>query len=440
MSRLALAAEQLISLRQQLLEQRQESCAILLGRSVEIDGQLARIVVRESVIPQKSAYSDRSPVSAQLRPEFVGEIAQRARRAGQSVVFVHTHPAGPAQFSKIDDRGELELRPFLERRIPHAHHAALLISPRSMVAREIGTNSSLRVVGAGGRIIWGETAGIDTSPRFDRQIRVFGSDAQGRLETIRVGIVGLGGTGSLVLQQLAHLGIRDLVLIDADVVEESNLNRVVGTTRSDLGKPKVDVAAELAARINPDIRVEARRESVLQARTARSLAATDFVFNCTDSHGSRAVINQVAYQYLVPTIDMGVAITVSEAKISHITGRVQLLAPGVACMTCANLLNSEEIRRDLMTEFERQKDPYISGGVEPAPAVISLNSTVASLAITMFLNTTVNVPGAARFLNYDAINGVVRPAVCPAHPSCIVCSHRGALARADEWPLSARAD
>src|SRR4029077_13439023 len=75
MSRLALAADQLISLRQQLLEQRHESCAILLGRSVEVQGRLARIVVRESVIPQKSAYSDRSPVSAQLRPEFVGEIA-----------------------------------------------------------------------------------------------------------------------------------------------------------------------------------------------------------------------------------------------------------------------------------------------------------------------------------------------------------------------------
>src|SRR6266571_4830657 len=141
MSRLVLTADQLISLRQQLLEQKHESCAILLGRSVEVDSRLARIVVRESVSPQKDAYSDRSAVSAQLRPEFVGEIAQRARRAGQSLVFVHTHPAGPARFSKIDDAGELELRPFLERRLPHAHHAALLISPRAMVAREVGTNS-----------------------------------------------------------------------------------------------------------------------------------------------------------------------------------------------------------------------------------------------------------------------------------------------------------
>jgi hypothetical protein len=440
MSRLVLTADQLISLRQQLLEQKDECCAILLGRSVEVDGRLARIVVRESVIPQKDAYSDRSAVSAQLRPEFVGEIAQRARLAGQSLVFVHTHPVGPARFSKIDDAGELELRPFLERRLPYAHHAALLVSPPALIGREVGVDSTLRVMGVGDRIIWGETAAVDTSARFERQIRVFGSRAQGRLKTIRVGIVGLGGTGSVVLQQLVHLGISDLVLIDPDVIEESNLNRLVGTTFRDLGKSKVEVAAKLAARINPDARIETRKESVLQARTARSLAAADFVFNCTDSHGSRAVINQVAYQYLVPTIDMGVVIAASQAKISHIVGRVQLLAPGVACMTCANLLQPEQIRRDLMTEFERQKDPYIPGGVEHAPAVISLNSTVASLAVTMFLNTAINIPGAARFLNYDAITGVVRPAVCPVHPSCIVCSYRGALARADEWPLAARAD
>lgn len=440
MSRLVLTADQLISLRQQLLEEKHESCAILLGRSVELDGRLARVVVREVVIPQKDAYSDRSAVSAQLRPEFVGEIAQRARTACQSLVFVHTHPVGPARFSRIDDAGESELRAFLQRRLGYARHAALLISPDAMVAREIGTDSSLRVIGVGNRILWGETAEIDTSPRYDRQIRVFGARAQGRLKTIRVGIVGLGGTGSIVLEQLVHLGICDFVLIDPDVVEESNLNRVVGTTPRDVGRPKVDVSAEYATRINPNVRVEIRKESVLQARTARSLAASDIIFNCTDSHGSRAVINQVAYQYLVPTIDMGVVIAVAQAKISHIVGRVQLLAPGVACMTCANLLQPEQIRRDLLTEFERQKDPYIPGGAEHAPAVVSLNSTVASLAVTMFLNTALNIPGSARFLNYDAINGVVRPAICPVHPSCVVCSPRGALARADEWPLAARAD
>jgi molybdopterin-synthase adenylyltransferase len=94
----------------------------------------------------------------------------------------------------------------------------------------------------------------------------------------------------------------------------------------------------------------------------------------------------------------------------------------------------------LLTEYERQQDPYILGATEPAPAVISLNATIASMAVTMFLKTVVGVPGNARMLNYNAIAGTARPATCIAHPSCIVCSYRGAIGRGDEWPLPARQD
>lgn len=440
MSRLVLTSEHLISLRQQLLESDKETCAVLFGRSVEVTSQLARILVRDLIFPPKDAYSDRTGMSAQLRPEFVAQIAQRARESNESIVFVHTHPFGPGTFSDIDDAGEIVLGEFLTRRVPNARHAALLVTPKVLVARELGSRKLLNVVGVGPRILWGKTAATELSPRFDRQIRIFGASAQARLGSIRVGIIGLGGTGSVVLQQLAHLGVRDFVLLDPDTVDETNLNRLIGAKPDSIGRPKVDITKEMALSINPDARIEARMESVLDARIARSLVAVDFLFNCTDSHGSRAVVNQLAYQYLVPTIDMGVVIAIAQRTISHVAGRVQLLAPGLACLTCANLLEAEQIRRDLMTDWERKADPYILGAEVRAPAVISLNSTIASLAVTMFLNTTAGIPGAARFLNYDAIAGVVRPAICPIHPSCIVCSHRGALARGDEWPLAARHD
>jgi hypothetical protein len=243
-----------------------------------------------------------------------------------------------------------------------------------------------------------------------------------------------------VLQQLAHLGVRHFLLIDPDTVEDSNLNRIVGATVHDVGRLKIAVAERLARQIDRTILVEARAESVLRERTALRLADTDFTFCCTDSQGSRAVLNAFAYQYLVPVIDMGVVITANKNEIAHIAGRTQLLAPGLPCLTCASLLDAEQVRRDLLTEFERQSDPYIVGDVQPAPAVISLNSTIASLATTMFLNVAVGVPGSARLLNYDAISGTTRSAVAAAHAGCIVCSDRGALARADEWPLPARQD
>jgi molybdopterin/thiamine biosynthesis adenylyltransferase len=200
----------------------------------------------------------------------------------------------------------------------------------------------------------------------------------------------------------------------------------------------VAVAERWANEVNTDASITAKQESVLKESVARLLADTDFVFCCTDSHGSRAVLNQLAYQYLIPMIDMGVVIGSQKGAVAAIGGRVQMLAPGLACLICGRLLDPDQVRRDMMTEFERKADPYFLGPPQPAPAVISLNATVSSLAVTMFLSAVAGVPSEARLLNYNGMSGTVRPATCVPHPSCIVCSPRGALARADEWPLPAR--
>src|SRR6185437_6682436 len=162
------------------------------------------------------------------------------------------------------------------------------------------------------------------------------------------------------------------------------------------------------------------------------------VFCCTDSQGSRAVLNQFAYQYLVPVIDMGAAIIVSGGRISHIAARTQMLAPGLGCLVCGDLLSPEAVRVDLLTDFERTADPYVVGVHEPAPAVVSLNSTVASLAVTMFLDAVLEIGASARFINYNGISGAARPASISPHPQCYVCSERGAFAQAGAWPLPGR--
>src|SRR6266536_4558491 len=146
MSRLVFTSDFLSSLRGNLLKHKEETCAILYGRAVEISGRLARIVVRESTHPQAEAYKARTSIRAQLRPEFVAEAVQRARRNGESVIFAHTHPFPFNQFSETDDAGERELSPFLTSRIPDVAHAAVLLTPEATIAREIGTKKSLRVV------------------------------------------------------------------------------------------------------------------------------------------------------------------------------------------------------------------------------------------------------------------------------------------------------
>jgi hypothetical protein len=212
----------------------------------------------------------------------------------------------------------------------------------------------------------------------------------------------------------------------------------VGASRADVGTSKVSVAARHIGTIRSNTKAEAVNGSVLLADTARRLVDVDFFFCCTDSHGSRAVLNQVAYQYLIPCIDIGVSITVQRDTVTHITGRVQMLAPGLGCLTCAGLLDPDAVRRDLMSEYERGADPYFIGGHEPQPAVISLNGTVVSLAVTMFLAAVTGIPADARYQLYNGVAGTVRAVTHTPDHTCIVCSPTGSLARGNEWPLPAR--
>jgi hypothetical protein len=413
------------------------------SQTVRGDGGI-RLLVREVQFAAAADFSRRGPVEAELYPEFVARVTKRARREGYALVFLHSHPGSdtPA-FSTIDSRGEQHLATFLAHRHPAFAHAALVVNAGGMRARRLGTDEGIRVLGVGAtREVLSDPAHAPTtaSKVFDRQIRAFGSAGQRSLQDLRVAIVGLGGMGSLVAQQLVHLGVRDFILVDPDTLEQTNLNRVVDAVTSDVGRPKVEIAGRYIRRVAGDATVALVQGDITRVGTARNLLNADFIFGCTDSHGSRAVIQQVSYQYLIPCIDMGVVIAVKDGRVTHIYGRVQLLSPGLACLTCGGLLNASEVRRDMMTPFERQADPYLQGAREPAPAVMSLNGTVSSLAVTMLLSVACGIPVGARHILYNALASDLRPVRAQPVANCYICSRSGSLARGDSWPFFARAD
>jgi molybdopterin/thiamine biosynthesis adenylyltransferase len=180
---------------------------------------------------------------------------------------------------------------------------------------------------------------------------------------------------------------------------------------------------------------------ILETKVGRLLTDVDFIFCCTDSHGSRYVVNQLAYQYFVPCIDMGVVINVRDGKVTHFDGRVQMLAPGLGCLVCRDgILSPDHIRWDLAGEAQRQADPYFLSQVGiRQPSVISLNSTVASLAVTMFLAAVAGVPSNGRSQMFRGVPGVVRQLDTQPTAGCINCSDEGFLGRGDTCPLPARA-
>lgn len=425
-----------------LVDAPMESVAFLLCGRHDADG--IRLLVREVEIPSGEDYMERGPSFASVSPSFVARVLQRARRDSLSIVMAHSHPGGIAQFSAADDAGERAIMPAFFRRAA-GPHGSMVLSETGVDARLHTDVSNVvrvdRVEDMHGTVTIIEheqrsygTAGV----RHERSIRALGRDGQAALQAARLAIVGAGGTGSIVAEELAHLGARSILVVDPDVVEETNLNRLVGASLSDIGRQKVLVVSDNVRRIDPECKVVAIPHNVVDNGVANRLLSCDLIFCCTDSHGSRALLNQVAYQYYIPVIDVGVAIVASRDTITSAVGRVQALMPGRPCLICGALLDSEEVRRDFLTEYQKSLDPYISGAHEPQPAVISINGVVSSLGVTMALSLLIGFPSDARHQIYNIINGTVRRVSSTPASNCVVCSLAGALGRADAWHLPSR--
>lgn len=188
-----------------------------------------------------------------------------------------------------------------------------------------------------------------------------------------VAIVGLGGGGSHIAQQLAHLGVGNFLLIDPDRVEESNLNRLIGATAEDAGKKtqKTLVASRLISGINPLAHVDlldGKWQDVHQF-----LRGSDIIFGGVDTYRDRYELEITARRYLVPYIDIGMDVHEVEGGFS-VSGQVILSMPGCLCMRCSGFL-----RDDLLA---REAENY--GAAGGRPQVVWANGALASAAVGVF--------------------------------------------------------
>ncbi len=419
-----------------------ETCAVGFVRPAEPVRRAGRRFVVQALEPvPDAAYAVREPIRASLTPEFLLDIVNRARAAGTGIALLHTHPGpnAPEGFSSIDDAGEMPLAEYVKGRLPGQTSVAGVVTSQSLRLRSLGCGALLDAVGVGSVFRrYAEPLDLQADARYDRQVRAFGEAGQRRLRAVRVAVVGAGGTGSFIALQLAHLGVGQLLLVDHDTVDTTNLNRLMGATPADIGRPKVVVASKAVSAINPSVRVEGVIGDVVDEDVAAKLLEVDLIFGCTDSMASRAMINQIAYQYLIPVIDMGVAIHVRDRHIASVTGRVQMLSPGLGCLVCADGIDGQQVRWELMSLAQRRADPYFENASVPMPAVMPLNGIVTSAAVAMFLSAVTGYPGDARLLHYDGLYGSMRPQVLTPRHRCVVCSGEGALARGDAWTLPVR--
>ena len=219
-----------------------------------------------------------------------------------------------------------------------------------------------------------------------------------------VGIVGLGGGGSQVVQQLAHIGFQRFVLCDFDTIEETNLNRLVGATISDVENKtrKLDIVVRMIRSLQPDAEIQGIPKRFQEG--AEPLMKCDIIFGCLDGLGNREQLERLTRSAKIPYIDIGMDVN---AKIMNepprMSGQVIASLPGHPCMRCYGFLNE----KDLGQEYAA----YGDAGVRPQ--VIWPNGVLSSTAVGIALNLLTNWTGRSDkqilYCEYDGNSGTIKP-------------------------------
>jgi hypothetical protein len=239
------------------------------------------------------------------------------------------------------------------------------------------------------------TGGTETVPAFVTSHRqALGRGTTALLGTLRVAVVGCSGTGSVVIELLSRLGVKELILIDPDDVEEKNLNRIVNSSWVDarMATPKVEALARvITANLGHDApRIIPVRGLLSEAW--RQAATADVVFGCTDSSEARMHLDRLCHHYVMPYIDVGVDLRADENDGIRYAGMaVHYFRPGGDSLLARrgyrmSVVEAEALRRTDPTLYaERVKTGYIEGVEEDRPAVISINMQAASMAVNELL-------------------------------------------------------
>lgn len=442
-TKLAIREDQLTELRAQLFDTPgTEGAAFLLcGQSTSAShlGLVAHSVV--TINPEDILAREAFRLSIASRA--LVRVTKLARYENLSIVFAHSHPGGTAHFSEQDDTEEERLLPFLQARVPGRMHGTVVLNERSMTARLYAPDRHEvdKVLCIGARYSMLNESSVDVDAElFDRQVRAFGADTQRLLGRLHVGIVGLGGTGSPLAEQLVRLGVGELSLFDGDRLSLSNLNRIYGASVGDIGRFKTDIAKARLDRLGLGTSVTSVPESILSESVASALRACDLVFGCTDKQLPRAILTQLSLRYAIPVIDLGVLIDSFNQRIRGVFGRVTTLQPGEACLFCRGRISPEGIRTEALSPEDRERqirEGYAPELEEPAPAVIPFTTATASIAVMELLNRLTGFMGPHRQSTEvltEFGTSRIRTNRIQARDDCF-CSDLGEQCRGDEDPF-----
>lgn len=215
----------------------------------------------------------------------------------------------------------------------------------------------------------------------DRTVSAWGPEVHRDITRMRVGVVGLGSVGAQVAENLARMGVGEVVLLDFDTLQMHNLDRTLHASRLDVAcnRAKVDVAARALRRDRPlpETKIRTFEHSIVERAGLAAALDCDILFSCVDRPWAREVLNTVAYAHLIPVVDGGVNVPPRGPRWMGVAVvGAHVAAPGRRCLACLEqyLPSDAEVERDGSLD-----DPIYLAGL-PADHRLKLRQNVFGFA------------------------------------------------------------
>lgn len=330
------------------------------------------------------------------------EIAN-SKNCGVFHVHKHEHTDKPIE-SKSDIDG---IRPLIKSvsNINKEAFGYVILSQDSALCKVIIGNEFTEVntyseVGYPMNFSFSENLNLNVNSERQKRQTFLGNKAPNFMKQVKIGIIGYGGGGSHIGQQLAHIGFENITIFDDDTMEESNINRLIGAHQSDIhnSTPKVDIATRTINNISPLSKVTPIKRRWQDA--PEILHQCDIIIGGVDSFTERQQLENECRRYLIPLIDIGMDIHDIENSFS-ISGQIIMSLPGHCCMQCIGFITEAK----LATEAAKY------GNTGGNPQVVWSNGILASSAVGILVDLVFGWSGIKDrdvYISYDGNLGVLK--------------------------------
>ncbi len=392
-----------------------ERIGFAFGERVDTEQETYFLFAETPLLPADDCYSFRSSSRAELPKEIVDVVTLRFARSPHSVMLnMHSHPFsnGGTAFSGQDDDDDRRFAQYIHGPLRHMLKGrpdigvdrplsclSWVFDHGGLAARVIEADGSftaiekIEVIGPHFEIIRPYNAPRpmerSRSRVHDRQRDFIPLSTQEELANLCVGVLGIGGVGRVIAEGFARMGVGEIVAVDHDRLEESNLNRWIGGARRDIGRNKAELLMEsLETQVSTKVHaINTRLEDATE-----HLIRCQLIIACLDDDFPRIQVNRLAAQYLISWFDIGTIIRTGDEGLDF-RHRILGVWPGSsACIECTQfeIIAADAYIRgvaDKALRAGRKSAGYVVDQPEiDSPSVIGLNLTVAGELLSEFIN------------------------------------------------------